>query len=716
MPATPDYSWPAQDKRRVMGKRIPRADGAMKASGRAKYSSDVHPPEMLYGVILTCPHAHARVTSIDVRPAESTRGVAAVELMAKPGEEIQYAGAEIAALAAESEQVARDAMRKIKVEYEVLPHFVNEQDLTKAGGNTKPSGEQVTGDPDQAFKEADAISEGFYGIPVINHCCLESHGGVIEWKGDQLNFWPSTQHVSGTGAELAKMLEFPAANVHTRMDVIGGGFGSKFGPDRWGEFCARLSKKAGGRPVKLFLDRATELAIAGNRPSFYAKIKAGAKKDGSIIVWEAQTWGTGGFQGINLPAGQFPYVFRKIPNVRFQHTSVSVNAAMQRAWRAPNNPQLSYLTCTAMEDLAAKLNMDPVEFFLKNAELTTQPQVYRAQLTKAAELAEWKKLWKPRGQNGPGPVKRGLGIGINAWGGLGHASNCRTTIDPDGAVKIEISSQDLGTGTRTVIAMVAAETLGLPLSGVRVMIGDNKYPESGASGGSTTVGGVSASTRKSTMNALVKLFEAAAPELGVPPDQLEASEGKIQVKGNPSKSLPWKAACQKLGGKSIVAMGANNQRGPGGLIGSGVGGVQIADVSVDTETGVVKMNRLVAVQDCGLVVNPKLAESQVYGACIMSVCGALFEERIMDPKTGLILNPDMEFYKLAGIGDVGEIMVHLNLEPEHDKRGVIGLGEPPVVGGPGAIANAVANAIGVRVSVLPLTPDKVLAALEGRNA
>ena len=580
MPDAPNYSWPAQDQRRIMGKRVPRIDGAMKASGRAKYSYDIARPGMLYAVLVTSPHAHAKLTSLDTAAAEKSRGVLAVELMAKPGEEMQWAGYEIAAIAAETEELALDAARKVKAEYEVLPHFVNEQDLKSAGKNAKQSGEQVTGDPDAALKEAEVVSEGYYGIPVLNHCALESHGQVVEWKGDQMEYWPSTQNVAGIGGDLAKALEFPAANIHTHMDVVGGAFGSKFSPDRWGEACARLSKKAGGRPVKLFLDRATELMIAGNRPSFYAKVKTGAKKDGSLILWDAQTWGTGGFGGVNLPSGQFPYVFRKVPNIRFQHTSVSVNAAVQRAWRAPNNPQLSYLTCCAMEDLAAKLNMDPIEFFSKNADLTTQPQVYRNQLAKAAELAQWKTLWRPRGQSGSGTVKRGLGIGFNTWFGLGHPSNCRTTIRPDGMVDIELASQDLGTGTRTVITMVAAETLGLPLSAIRVKIGDNKYPESGASGGSTTVGGVSASTRKSTMNALLKLYETAAPALGTTPDQLESVDGRVQVKGDHTKSMSWKAVCQKLGSKPIVEMGVNNQRGPGGLISGGVGGVQIADVSV----------------------------------------------------------------------------------------------------------------------------------------
>jgi xanthine dehydrogenase YagR molybdenum-binding subunit len=716
MPNTPDYSWPPPEKRRVIGKRLSRIDGVMKASGRAKYSYDIQPPGLLYGAILTCPHAHARLTAVDTSAAEKIPGVAAVELMAKPGEEIQFAGYEIAAVAAETEEIAKDAIRKIKASYEVLPHFVNERDLKNAGTNAKPSGEQVTGDPDQALKEADVTSEGFYGLPVLTHCALESHGQVIEWKSDQLNYWPSTQNVSGVGGELAKVLEFPAANVHTRMDVIGGAFGSKFSPDRWGEACARLSKKAGGKPVKLFLDRATELTIAGNRPAFYATIKTGAKKDGSLTVWDAKTWGTGGYQGANLPASAFPYVFRKVPNIRFQHTSVAINAAMERAWRAPNNPQLSYLTCCALEDLAAKLKMDPVEFFTKNAGLTTQPAVYSSQLAKAAELAKWKELWHPRGQGESGPVKRGLGIGFNTWFGLGALSNCRTTIHPDGSVELELGSQDLGTGTRTVIAMVAAETLGLPVSGVKVKIGDNKYPESEASGGSTTVGGVSAATRKSTMNALAKLYDVVAPALGAQPGELEAAEGKIRVKSDPSRSLEWQAACQKLGAAAIIAMGVNNQRGPGGLISGGVGGVQIADVRVDAETGVVRMNRMVAVQDCGMVINPKTAESQVFGACIMNICGALTEERIMDSQTGRFLNPDFDYYKLAGIGDAGEIVVYMNREPEYDKRGVIGLGEPPVIGGLAAIGNAVANAIGVRVSVLPLTPDKVLAALEGRNA
>jgi len=709
----PNYNWPPMDQRRVIGKPTNRLDGVAKASGKAKYSSDLNPPGLLQAVFLTSPHAHARVKSVDVSAAKAMKGVTAVRVISAPGTEIQWAGTEIAVVAAETEPIARDAVRAIKVDYEVLPHVVQESDLAKVGTRAKAAGEQVTGDPDQAFKDAEAVSDGEYGIPVITHCCLEPHGQVIEWKGDKINFWPSTQAVSVIGGDLGKALEVPAANIHVRMDYVGGGFGSKFASDRWGIEAARLSKESGGRPVKLYLDRATELTIAGVRPSTYAKIKIGGKKDGTITAWDSKTWASGGFGGGGMPP--FPYVFTKIPNFRLNHSAVSLNCGGARAWRAPNNPQASFVTCSAIDDFAAKIGKDPLEVFLKNTGLSVRAEAYNRQLAKAADMIDWKKNWHARGDSGSGNIKRGLGLGVGTWNGLGHASHARTTIHPDGSVEVELGSQDLGTGTRTVIGMVAAETLGLPLSAIKVKIGDNEYPVSGPSGGSTTVGGVSASVRKATVNALDKLLEQVGPSLNVPVDQLEAVDGRIRAKTNPDKALSWQQACQKLGVNSITQEGENDPKRNEGLNAGGVAGVQMADVSVDTETGIVRMNKLVAVQDIGLVVNPKTAESQILGACIMSCCAALMEERVMDRVTGRVLNADMEFYKLAGINDIGEIEVHLDITPENDKRGIIGLGEPCAVPGVAAIANAVANAIGVRVPNVPVLPDRVLAALNSRR-
>jgi xanthine dehydrogenase YagR molybdenum-binding subunit len=708
------YDWPPANERHLIGKRIKRIDGPMKSSGRAKYSFDINRPGMLFGKILRCPYAHAKITSIDTSEAEKLPGVKAVEVIQKAGTEIQWAGDEIVAVAAEKEETAEDAIRKIKIEYEQLPFLVNEEDLSKAGDHVKPAVQQKIGDPDKAFADSDTvISEGYYGIPVITHCCLETHGHVIEWSDPQnLKVWASTQGVSTLGAQFAEPLGIPQNNINVICDYVGGGFGSKFQADRWGLAAARLSKDAGGKAVKLLLERDHELMVAGARPSAFAKIKVAAKKDGTLTAWQSESWGTGGIGGAGTPP--IPYVLR-IPNQARKHTYVACNIGGSRAWRAPNHPQACLVTMAALDDLAAKLNMDPIEFFSKNASLAPNEEfakTYREELQKAAELSDWKKNWHPRGDKTAGHIKRGLGASIHTWGGDPHRSTNTVTIQPDGSVEVKMGSQDLGTGTRTVIAIVAADTLGLPVEAIKVTIGDSHYPFDGPSGGSTTVGGVSASTRRGTVDARDMLFAKVAPALGAQPDQLEAVEGHIRVKGNASKSLTWKQACGKLGVNAIQAHGEQDRNSPCKLATGGVGGAQVADVSVDTETGIVRINRLVAVQDCGLVIDLKTAESQVYGALIMGVCYALYEEKIMDDQTGRMLNPNMEFYKLAGIGDIGELVVHMMTGPGYDERGVVGLGEPPVISPGAAISNAVANAIGVRVPTLPLTPDKVLAALE----
>jgi xanthine dehydrogenase YagR molybdenum-binding subunit len=279
-----------------------------------------------------------------------------------------------------------------------------------------------------------------------------------------------------------------------------------------------------------------------------------------------------------------------------------------------------------------------------------------------------------------------------------------------------MGTQDLGTGTRTAILIVAAETLGLPIGAIRLNIGDTNFPSSGGSGGSTTIGGVSSSTRHAAVDALNQLLEVAAPSLKAKPAEVEAVNGVVRVKAAPGRSLTWKQACAKLGAKGVTARGKNpDPTKPPDLTNENVGGVQMADVSVDLETGIVRVEKMVAVQDCGLVINLKTAESQCYGALIMGISYALYEEKVMDPVTGRMLNPNMQFYRLAGYGDVPELVVHMMTGKGYDERGVIGLGEPPVVSPGAAISNAVANAIGVRVSTIPLTPDRVLAALEGQR-
>ncbi len=609
-----------------------------------------------------------------------------------------------------------DTLRQNNVSESVIKALqaAPKKEAVKTESPYKKEAEVVKGDPDAAFKQADVVSEGEYGCPVITHCCLESHGSIAGWTDDEhLMVYISTQNVSGVAGEYSGALKVPRSNVHVHQDHIGGGFGSKFGADRWGIHTAEVSKKAGGKPVRVMLERAPELEVAGCRPSAFAQVKVAAKKDGTLLGWESHSWGTGGPGGGGAPP--MPYVVN-IPNQRRQHVAVATNIGPARAWRAPNHPQGCLITMGALEDTAAKLGMDPLDLILKNIDLTApsndqfhRADTYKEELRIAADLIEWKKNWRPRGQGGTGAWKRGLGLSMHTWGGRGHDSQCAFTIGPDGSVEMKMGTQDLGVGTRTAILIVAGETLGLPIDKIQLNIGDNQYPASGGSGGSTTIGGVSVSARRAAVDALNQLFEKVAPVLKAQVSELEAVEGKIRVKGSPDRSLSWKDACAKLGAQPIQVTGKTNR--PEDLNSSGVGGVMMADVSVDPETGIVKMNKMVCVQDCGLVISLKTAESQCYGAMIMGIATALYEEKVMDPTTGRMLNPNMDFYRLAGIGDVGELVVHMMTGKGYDERGPIGLGEPPAVSPMAAISNAVANAIGVRVPFLPITPDRVVAAL-----
>ena len=709
--------WPAADKRALIGKRISRADGPVKATGAAKYSYDVNRPGLLYAKLVWSPYARAEVVSVDTGPAAALPGVKAVwKDESLIGKEVNFAGQILAAVAAQTEEIAAEAARRVKVEYKPLEHQVRDDDPALSQGNPD---KREDGNVDDALAKAEVVVNGRYSIPVIAHCCLEPHGQVTEIRDGELYVWPSTQNVSGyADRSLAEATEIPQNKIHVDCQYMGGGFGSKFNVDKWGTIGAALSKQT-GRPVKLMLERDLELMIAGNRPSAYAAVKVGASKDGTLTAIDAEIWGTG---GMNAPIPRdFPYVFTKIPNNRRVVKRILANRGGARAWRAPNHPQLCFLTMSALADTAAELKMDELEFFLKNLQFVDPKmfggrgqEVYAEELKIAADLIGYKQKAHLRGAQSSGPIRRGLGMALHTWAGLGHASECDVTISPDGSVEAKLGSQDLGTGARTCVGIVVAETLGLPLNGVKVEIGRNDYPKSQGSGGSTTIGGTSVSSRQAATAALNEVLAKVAPRLGVEPDSLEARGGEIRVAADPSTKLSWKEACGMLGVMPVTKRGVNT---PGesvqaGLISQGVGGVQMADVSVDTETGVVTINEMVAVQDCGLIIDLKTAESQVYGALIMGITYALFEEAVYDLKTGRMLNADMEFYRLAGIKDVGKLKVHMMTGKGYDDRGVIGLGEPPVISPGAAIANAVANAIGVRAPHLPLTPDRVLAALQ----
>jgi xanthine dehydrogenase YagR molybdenum-binding subunit len=741
-----NYSWPAKDKTTQIGKRHNRLDGLAKATGAAKYTYDINLKNQLIAKGLGCPHAHCKITAISADPAKKVPGVVHVELLRQNGAEIEWEGELLAVVAAENEGAAAEGVKAIKdaLKYEALDVFIDDADLegaikagrAKAQGNdgratkfekepaeNEDAAEFANKEIERLLKESEHVVEGFYGINVITHCCLEPHGSTVEWQGGKLTAHHSTQNVSGTDEQFAQGLTAAgvattADDVTVHCDYIGGGFGSKFQADYWSIAAARISK-ATGRPVKFMLDRDQELKLGGSRPSGYIKVRLGADKDGMIKVWDSEHWGTAGATGGAVGQNVIPYVYAP-KNYRRVQKNIKTNCAQQRAWRAPNHPQACAITQTALDDLAAKMGADSLEIFKKNLGTDDKalvgggkPSVYAAEMDIAAKLMDWKAKWHPHGK-GPtkGSVVEGLGLAIHTWGGGAHNSTCRLRIHPDGGVETYCGSQDLGTGTRTVMAVVVAETLGLPVEAIKINIGSSKYPVSGPSGGSTTVGGVSGSHRKAAQDALAKICELVAAKLGVSAEELVAAGGKIVSSKDAKKSVSWKEACSLIGMKPLEVEGQYAGGTPQSTLSSqGVGGVQMAHVAVDRETGVVKMKKFVAVQDMGLIISPKQAESQIYGAVCMGIAYALFEQRICDPKDGRFVNAELDTYKLPRLGDTGEIVVSL-YEPESERaRGVIGLGEPPVISPGGAISNAVANALGVRVPVLPLTPQRVLEAL-----
>jgi xanthine dehydrogenase YagR molybdenum-binding subunit len=688
-----------------------RLDAPDKVTGRARYSYDINRPGMLFGKIVRSPYPHARVVSVDLSQALKAPGVKAALAYKEPGAQVMYQGDPVAAVAADTEERAIDAARLIGVRYEALPHLANvEQALAPdapavfPGGNTRQGATDESGDLAAGFAQAAHVLDATYATHVITHVCLETHGCVCEWDGDKLTAWVSTQAVIQTAQQFAQALGIPQANVHTITQYMGGGFGSKFGPDSQGIICAKLAKQANA-PVKLMLDRKEEHLDTGNRPSATAHIRAGVTADGQLTAFDGQSWGTG---GAGAPSGfPLPYIY-VFPNRKRVHKDVYINAGQQRAMRAPGHPQGCFLTEIMMDELADLVKMDPVAFRIKNLPPKAPNAMWAEYFERGAKAFGWDKR-HPTGDTAPGPIKTGMGVSAHRWGGAGRGSRAHVDITSDGGIVVKCGTQDLGTGTRSMIAVVAAETFGLPVGAITLEIGDSNLPFSGGSGGSTTAASVTPAIRVTSVDALDALFAKVAPALGASPADLEAVGGRIRVKGNTAKSLAWKDACKLIGTEPISVDGQWQE----GLSGSGTSGVQFAEATCDIETGIVKVTRILAIQDCGLIVDKLTAESQAHGGIIAAINFALFEDRIIDRVTGQMVNPNMEWYLLAGMSDVPKVEVNLNNMPE---RGVIGIGEPPTVSTASAIANAVRNAIGVTIRSLPLHPHKVLAAIEQERA
>jgi xanthine dehydrogenase YagR molybdenum-binding subunit len=686
-------SWPTETK--YISQPTLRVDAVPKVTGRARYSSDIQADGWLYGMILRSKWPAAKILSVNLDKARQIPGIKAA-VVARDGEfTVRFYGEEIAAVAGTSKQACLDALRAIEVNAVPRQQFaVNENEARKDDApqvwegrpNVAPGRPREQGNVDQAFGQCAAVIEGFYTTPVQIHNPMETHGNTVSWTDDGVTAWASTQGISSVRDGLAGALQVDQSKVRVITEFMGGGFGAKFGAGAEGVLAAQLSREAKA-PVRLMLTRFDQALAVGNRPSSFQKIKMGALADGTLHAFEAENYGTAGIGAGGDSGGggggadlTMPYLY-KVPNSRVKQSHVAVNAGSARAFRAPGNPPASFGMESAMDDLAVKLGMDPLEFRLKNDSNEVRQREYAI----GAEKIGWKEKCRKPGSS-PGAIKTGIGCAGAAWpaGGPSRSTQGEAQINPDGSVEFRLGVQDIGTGTKTVIAVVAAEMLGLQPEQIAVKVGDTNFPPGPGSGGSTTCASVSPTVYDICTRAL---------------QQLQKQTGIADARGK-----NWFAACKKLGVNPLVVHGNWIE----GLSNRPAYGVQFAEVAVDTETGLVTVKKVVAVHDCGLIIDTLTLESQINGGVIMGMGYALYEERVMDDLSGVVLNPNFETYKLPGIADVPEIEIVLLNMPE---RGVIGIGEPATVPTAAAIGNAVANAIGVRVGSLPITPAKVLAAL-----
>jgi len=737
--------WDLDAKLKIVGKRVPRIEGPEKVTGQAKYTLDYTPadlPGMLYAKALRSPYPHARIESIDASRAAALPGVKAVVLIAKGAgfdagdvldvvsegpvlhpedREVIAEGEEVALVAAESEEIAEDALELIEVKYQRLPHVVDHEEARRPDAprvhpgtpsNVVPSDPQTAGDIEKGFKEADVVIERTLRVPVQLHNSAEPHAAVAKWEGKKLTVWASTQGVNGFRDELAKTFKIDKADVRVITQHMGGGFGSKFGMQNYGALAALMARHA-KVPVKLAYNRQEEDQVAGNRPNATMWIKLGAKRDGTLTAMHCRAYGTAGVGRDAGITGMLATVY-KCPNRKLEDSDVYTNAGTGMAMRAPGYPQGSFAIESAMDDLALELKMDPLELRRKNfvdLPLLELDEMYKAGAEKIG--------WSRRANMGPGsesPIKRGIGMGTAVWPNYsGPPSASRVTISPDGSVESAIAVQDLGVGTRTLIAMVTAEELGVPVEAVKVTMGDTHLeliaPDSG---GSATALSIAPAIRLAAAHARQELFTKIAPALGAKPEDLVCEDGKVSTRGHVGQALAWQEATAKLSAPvSGLGQRLPNVEPYGHLP---LWGAQFAEVEVDTETGLVRVVKVVAVHEAGRVINRMTIESQVQGGVMMGLGYALLERRTMDKPEGRVINPNLEDYKMIGVEELPEIETII-MEPitPMNNVGGKGIGEPCTVPTAAAVANAVAHALGIRIYELPLTPDRILDALAAKK-
>jgi xanthine dehydrogenase YagR molybdenum-binding subunit len=748
----------------LIGKSIPRWNGREKVTGAVRFTADVGLPGMLHACFLRALPAHARIRSIDTSAAERHPGVRAVQVILGPdsaggtasAEEgvaatrhtdrsiVLYAGAAVAAVAAISPQAAEEGARLIKVSYAPLPFVVGmdaardtgapvvfetldvqpgfgASSLVTAGlplkGNVRGPATDGRGDVAAGLAAADIVVEGEYQTQVQSHCCLEPHGIVADWRADGLTVYISTQFTAGVREELAHAFGLPLSRVRVIVDAMGGGFGSKSALGYYGYAAVALSRKARA-PVRLVLTRHEEQIDSGYRPSTSQRLRIGARRDGTLTAISLVSYGTAG-TALGAGVGNMAQQMYTCPNFNEMHYDVFINAGPGCAMRGPGNVPGAFALEQAIDELAEKLGQDPI--------------VLRDRIDPSPTRREERRIgaerigWSDRHAAGAeaGPLKTGLGMAQSLWGAnVQLNASCEVRILRDGSVEVRSSVQDIGTGIGTVLSQVVAEELGLRPEDVTVRIGDTDFPAGPPSYGSRTTASITPPARNAAHQVCQQLFALAATALSTTIDDLQAHDGRVVSRSDPTRGMTFRQAAASMRTEQIAVLasraddydGFRARMGDAALARNDLGGVHFAAVTVDTETGLVTVARVVAAQDCGRPMNPAQIESQVQGGVLQGLGYALLEERVVDRQFGRVVNANLEQYKLPGVHEVPEIDVLLIENYQgFSSTDAYGVAEPATIATAPAIANAIYNALGIRLRTLPMNRAAVLAALASKR-
>lgn len=753
---------------KVLGKATPLIDGALKATGQARYTADLHLPGMLYGKILRSPYPHARILNIDVSRAKKLVGVKAVITHADtPGvkfgpviddwyilakDKVRFIGEEVAAVAAVDEDTAIEALDLIKVEYEPLPAVFDPEEALEPGAPIINEGcennlafkwEVDRGDFEAALREADVVVEDTFSTSQVYQAYLEPMCGVayVDDNGRYVLF-ASTQVPSKLRFTYSKGLGVSMQDIRVIKPMMGGGFGAKF--ETALHPIAMLLARKSGRPVKIVNERDEDFMAGNPRVPMKIFLRIGFKKDGTILAKEAKVIAGNGGRTVYGPPILSTACYRtdqlyRFTNIKTRGYLAYTNTVPTGCFRGFGNAQMTFALESLLDEAAEELGMDPADLRLRNAvqDGHLSPHGWYIPtsglsecIRRATQMSGWKDK---RASAAQGPVRRGIGLAC-----CNHVSGNRPFFRPfdgasaiirigeDGKILLIHGECDMGQGQDTVFAMLAAETLGAKLEDVRVSVVDTDISPFGlgsfATRGTTIGGhGVVAAAKA----ARAKLFEAAAELLQAEVQELDACSGTIFVASNPDKAISIAEAARHYmfthGGGPIVTQGTyvpdtqipdeNKYGNPSPVYPFGC---QVAEVEVDTETGLVRVVELWAVHDVGRALNPMALEGQIHGGAAMGIGWALTENMVT--VQGKVENAGFMDYRIPGSRDLPRF--HVGFVETNDPKGPYGakgIGEPALNPTAAAVANAICNAIGARITSLPITPEKVLAALRGKR-